>query len=119
MICYFREGLKSSIKVKMEQQDRESMNFEEKIQRVVNMEAKVGLKSSTMVWDSNIRYPRGHRLSNSTALKVQTQEITAKDFSRPKKPKFKDIKAIRANAAEPLEQDKKDKKDRRDKKRRI
>ena len=29
MICYFREGLKPSIKVKMEQQDRKSMNFEE------------------------------------------------------------------------------------------
>ena len=29
MICYFREGLKPSIKVEMEQEDRESMDFEE------------------------------------------------------------------------------------------
>ena len=28
MICYFRKGLKPSIKVEMEQQDREPIDFE-------------------------------------------------------------------------------------------
>ena len=72
MICYFRENLKLSLKIEMEQQDRESIDFEEMVQKVVNAEAKLGLKSSTMVWDSNIHCPRGHRPSNSTASKVQT-----------------------------------------------
>ena len=33
----------------MEQQDRESMDFEEMVQRAVNAKAKAGLRSSTMV----------------------------------------------------------------------
>ena len=49
MICYFREGLNPFIKVKMEQQDRESMDFKEMVQRTVNAETKAGLRSSTMV----------------------------------------------------------------------
>ena len=72
MICYFREGLKSSIKVEIEQQDREAMDFEEMVQKVVNAEAKAGLRFSAIVRDSDICYPRGHRHSNSTASKVQT-----------------------------------------------
>ena len=72
MICYFWEGLKPSIKVKMEQKDWESMNFEEMIWKAVNVEVKVSLRSSTMVWDSDICSSRGHRSSNSTASKVQT-----------------------------------------------
>ena len=49
MICYFREDLKLSIKVKIEQQDWESVNFEEIVQKAVNVEVKAGLRSSTMV----------------------------------------------------------------------
>ena len=116
MICYFRESFKPSIKVKIEQQDWESKNLEEIVQRAVNAEAKAGLRPSTIVWDLDIHYPRGHRPSNSTASKVQTQKTTTKDSFRPKKPKAKDIIAVHANASEPLEQDKKDKKDRLDKK---
>ena len=48
------------------------MDFEEMVQRVVNAEVKVGLKSSAMVSDSDIRCPRGHRPFNNTASKVQT-----------------------------------------------
>ena len=49
MICYFWQSLKSFIKVKIEQQDRESINFEEMVQKAVNAEAKAGLRSSTMI----------------------------------------------------------------------
>ena len=49
MIRYFQKDLKPSIKVEMEQQDREFMDFEEMMQRAVNAEAKAGLRSSTMV----------------------------------------------------------------------
>ena len=88
MISYFRKGFKPSIKVKIEQQDWESIDFEEMVQKAVNAEAKAGLKSSTMVRNLDICYSRGHRLSNSTASKVQTQRTTAKD-SHPEELKVK------------------------------
>ena len=104
----------------MEQQDRESMDFEEMVQRAVNAEAKAGLRSSSMVRDSDIRCPRGHRPSNSTAAKVQTQGT--KD-SHPEEPKAKETRpaSSRAEASEPSEQARKEKKrkrhpERRDKK---
>ena len=126
MICYFRKGLKPSIKVEIEQQDRESMDFEEMVQRAVNAESKAGLRSSAMVRDSDIRCPRGHRPSNSTASKVQTQGTTAKD-SHQEEPKVKEVKPISsrvAEASEPSEQARKEKKkkrhpERRDKKEQI
>ena len=116
MICYFREDFKPSIKVEMEQQDRKSINFQEMMLRPVNVETKTGLKSSTMIYDSDIHCHKGHRPSNSIASKVQTQGTTAKDFSCPKKLKAKEIKSVWADAVEPLEQDKKDQKDQQDKK---
>ena len=126
MICYFREGLKPSIKIEMKQQDRESTNFKEMVQKAVNAEAKAGLRSSIMVRDLDIRCPRGHCPSNSTISKVQTQKTSAKEprpeESRPKEAKPAEGKAPvppRTNAAEPSEQEKKDKKDQRDKKRRF
>ena len=123
MICYFQEGLKPFIKVEIKQQDWESMDFEEMIQKVVNAEAKTGLRSSPMVQDLDIRCLKGHYPSKSTASKVQTQGTLAKESrseeSRPKKAKPAKRKAptsSRTNAAESSEQKKKDKKDWRDKK---
>ena len=72
MICYFRKNLKPFIKVKMEQQNRESIDFEEMVQRAVNAEAKAGLRSNTMVRKSDARCLRGHRPSHNTFSKVQT-----------------------------------------------
>ena len=48
------------------------MDFEEMVQRTVNVEAKTGLRSSAMVQDSDIYCLKDHRPSNSTASKVQT-----------------------------------------------
>ena len=56
----------------MEQQDQKSIDFEKIVQRAVNMEGKAGLRSSTMVQNSDIRCLKGHCFSNSTASKVQT-----------------------------------------------
>ena len=70
MICYFRKDLKPSIKVEMEQQDRESIDFEEMVQKVVNAEVKADLRSSTMVRESDARWLKCHRPSNNTASKV-------------------------------------------------
>ena len=103
----------------MEQHNRKSINFQGMVQRAVNAEAKVGLRSSTMVRDSDIHCFQGHCCSNNIALKVQTQGTTAKDFFCSEKPKAKETKSVRANIAESSEQDKKDKKDRRNKKQRF
>ena len=114
MICYFREGLKPSIKIEMEQQDRESVDFEEIVQRIVNAEAKTGLRSSTMVRESDAHCPKGYRPSHNTFLKVQTQG--SKDSSRSEETKPKDPKpaSSRDNVAEPAK-----KKDRKDKKKNL
>ena len=103
----------------MEQQDRKFINFEEMVQKAVNKKAKAGLKSSTIVRDSDIRCPQGYCPFNSTALKVQIQGIIAKDFSRLEELKAKETKFVRIDMAEPLEQDKKDKKDRQNKKQKF
>ena len=99
----------------MEQQDRESINFEEMMQKAVNAKAKADLRSSTMIRNSNICYPRGHCPLNSTASKVQTQGTTAKD-SHQEEPKVKEVKLISSWAAEaskPSEQAHKGKKRKR------
>ena len=90
------------------------------VQRTVNAEAKAGLKSSAMIQDSDIRCPQGHRPSNNTTSKMQTQGSSAKE-PRPKKSRPKEAKPAeekapappRTNAAESSEQGKKDKKDKK------
>ena len=84
----------------MEQQDRESMDFEEMVQRAVNAEAKAGLRSSTMVRESDARCPRGHRPSHNTASKVQTQGTSAKE-PRPEESRTKEAKLVKEKALAP------------------
>ena len=67
------------------------MNFEEMVERAVNAKAKMGLRSNTMVRDSDIHCPKGYHPSNSTGLKVQTKGIIVKE-SKPKKSKLKESK---------------------------
>ena len=112
MICYFWEGLKPSIKVEMKQQDRKSMNFKEMVQRAGNAEAKAGLRSSTMVRDSDVRCLRGYRPSHNTSSKVQTQGSSHKNSPRTKESKNKDPKLAlpRGNTAEPAKKEDKKKK---------
>ena len=76
----------------MKQQNWESMDFEEMMQKAVNAEAKAGLKSSTMVQNSDTRCPRGNCPSHNTSSKVQTQSSSHKDSPRSKEPKPKDPK---------------------------
>ena len=116
MICYFWKGLKPSIKVEIEQQDRESMDFEEMVQRAVNVETKAGLRSSTIIRDLDARCPRGHRPFHNTSSKVQTQDSSHKDSPHSEEPKSKDLKLApsRDDMAEPAK-----KKDRKDKKKRL
>ena len=102
MICYFREGFKPSIKVEIEQNDRDSIDLEEMLERAVNAEAKAGLRSSIMVRDLNYRCSRGYRLSYNTFSKVQPKGYSYKNSLRSKEPKSKDLKPApsRDNEAE-------------------
>ena len=89
------------------------MDFEEMVQRAVNAEAKVGLRSSTMVRDLDARCPKGHHLSHNSSSKVQTQGSSHKDLPRSKELKPKDPKPApsRDNVVEPAKkEDRKDKK---------
>ena len=62
------------------------------MQKTVNAEVKVGLKSSTMIQDLDICCSKSHRFSNSTASKVQIQRTIAKE-SKPKESRPKESKS--------------------------
>ena len=70
IVQYFKENLKPFIKVKMEQQNQAFINFEDRVQKTVNAEAKAGLQSSAIVWNADSRYSRSYCASNSIASKV-------------------------------------------------
>ena len=83
------------------------------VQKAINAEAKVGLRSSTIVWDLDAHCPRDYHPSHNTSSKVQIQG--SKDLSRPKETKSKDPKSAlsRDNVVEsPKKDDRKDKKKR-------
>ena len=91
------------------------MDFKEMVQRIINAEAKAGLKSTTMVRKLDANCPKGYRLSYNTSSKVQTQSFSHKDSPRFEEPKPKDPKPAPSydNAAEPAKkEDKKEKKKR-------
>ena len=46
--------------------------LKEIMQRIINMEAKAGLRSNIMVQNLDARCPRSYRPSYNTFLKVQT-----------------------------------------------
>ena len=116
MICYFWDGLKPSIKVEMEEKDRVSMDFVKMVQRAVNAEAKAGLRSSTMIRQSDAHCPKNYRPSYNTFSKVQTQGSSHKDSPHSEEPKPKDPKPapVHDNAVEPAK-----KKDRKEKKKKL
>ena len=68
------------------------MNFEKIVQGIVNMEAKASLKSSIIVWDSDARYLKRHRLSHNTSSKVQIKGSNYKNIPCSKESKSKDPK---------------------------
>ena len=81
------------------------------VQRAINAEAKAGLRSTTMVRDSDICCLRGHCPSNNTTSKVQIQGTAVKDSSHPEEPKTKDLKSVlpRDDPAKPAKKENKQK----------
>ena len=84
------------------------------VQKAVNTETKVGLRSSIMVGNFDFRCSRSCCPSNNITTKVQTQKTIIKNF-HPKEAKTKDSKPtlFYTNAAEPSKQKKKTKKTRK------
>ena len=70
-----------------------STSFKEIMQRAVNAEVKIGLKSSIIVQNLDACFSKGYRLSHKTFLKVQTQGSTAKK-SKLKEFKPKESKSV-------------------------
>ena len=67
----------------------------------INAEAKEGLRSSIMVWNTDFHWPKNNRPSQNTFTKVQTQGLTAKE-SKPEESRPKDLKpANRKTSASP------------------
>ena len=68
------------------------MSFKKIVQRVVNIKAKVDLRSSAIVWDSDVYYSKTYHSSHNTVSKMQTQGITAKESNfkkfKPQKSKL-------------------------------
>ena len=87
------------------------MNFKEIVQKAINAEANVGLRSTIIVQDLDINCLEDHCPSNNIASKMQTQETTTKDFSRLEEPKTKDPKLLLLydNLAKPAKKEDKQK----------
>ena len=85
------------------------------MQRAVTAEAKVGLRSSISVRDTDIRCPRDHRPSQNTFAKVQIQGSTTKE-SKPKESKPKNSKPANEKISTPLRIDELEKTSYQDKK---
>ncbi len=67
MIRYFREGLKPSIWVKMEQRGRELDSFKELVKKAKDAEAKTALRPREYAWDTDQYCLQGNRLEPKKA----------------------------------------------------
>ena len=72
MVRYFEEGLKQSIKVEMDQDNSQLIDYEELVAKMVRAEAKAGLRPSSYVRKPDLNCLRGNRPAHITAHKVQT-----------------------------------------------
>ena len=73
MVRYFEEGLKPSIKAKIDQDDSQLIDYEELVVKAVRAEAKAGLHPSFYVRETDLSCLQGNRPPHTTAHKVQTQ----------------------------------------------
>ena len=85
IVRYFEEGLKPSIKAKMNQDATHLDDYEELVSKAVKTEAKAGLRPSSYVREADFQVLRGSRPTHTTAHKVQTQgAVTHGDKSKIK-----------------------------------
>ena len=79
------------------------------VQRAINKKAKVGLKSSIMVQNLNVYYPKNYYFFNNIVLKIEIKGTTVKNLCL-KKSKIKETKLAHIKVARSLEQEDKKKK---------
>lgn len=82
------------------------------MQKTVNIKVKVGLKSSTIVWNSDADCIKNYRPFYNTFSKVQTQGSSYKNSHHSKKLRNKNLKPVLpySNIAKPAKKDDKKKK---------
>ena len=56
MIWYFEEGLKPSIKAKIDQDNSQLINYKELVSKVVKAKAKTGLQPSSYMRETDLNY---------------------------------------------------------------
>ena len=106
MVRYFEEGLKPSIKAKIDQDATHLDDYEELVSKAVRAEAKAGLRPSSYVREADLQVLRGSRPTHTTAHKVQTQGAAIRgDESRTKA-----LASTLAPDSEPSDKSRKDKK---------
>ena len=75
MVWYFEEGLKPSIKVEMNQDNFQLINYKELVSKAVRAKATAALRPSFYVRETDLNYLQGSQPAHTTAHKVQTQEV--------------------------------------------
>ena len=70
IVRYFEEGLKPSIKAEMDQDNFQLINYEELVAEAVRTKAKVDLRPSSYVRETDLSCLQGNRPALTTAHKV-------------------------------------------------
>ena len=95
MIRYSEEGLKPSIKAKIDQNDSRLIDYEKLIAKAVRAKAKAGLRPSSYIRETDLSCLQGNRPAHTTAYKVQTQRVV-------KNHRGDDFKASKGSASTPV-----------------
>ena len=111
MVTYFEKGLKPSIKAEMNQDNSQLIDYKELIAKALKAEAKVGLRLSSHMWETNLSCLWGNRPAHTTAYKVQTQgAVNYKNDSKPFKGPASTPASVSTQDPEPSDKARKDKK---------
>ena len=70
MVRYFKEGLKLSIKAKMDQDNFQLVDYEELVVKAVKAEAKAGLRPSSYIQETDLSCLQENKPTHTTAHKV-------------------------------------------------
>lgn len=90
MVRYFKESLKPSIKVEINQDATQLDTYEKLVAKVVKAKAKAGMQPGLYIQETDLNCPQKNQLGHTMAHKIQTQGFS-KDHTlknnRLKKPK--------------------------------
>ena len=72
MIRYFEKGLKPSIKVKIDKDDSQLVNYEGLVTKAIKAKAKIGLQPSYYFWETDLNCLQKNWPAHTTTHKIQT-----------------------------------------------